>query len=249
MVRSIKADSIHFALSGIAILGLLIWGAYAVLFLQTSPNDQGSVINAVLSGENGWASNFLGKGTMIRPDSEAQFIMQFQTNIPANVGASSFLLPDREGFGYGPILWKSPTLTDLSYEVRYAVFTFSFCSKSGCFYSIGNYGNAWLSGPQGNISQFMNANRYAGLESPGQVDTVIIKIETAGNYTLHYLNNAFVPPANVTGMVAMGPSSVVFSHSWPYLYSGLATIVIAAAFSIVTGFVSWRKPRHAPVTS
>ncbi len=243
MARGIKADSIHLALSGIVIVGVLVWGGYAVLFIQTYPSDQSGIVNAVLTGESSWSSNFPGNGTVIRPGSKAQFIMAFKTSIPANVGSSSFLLPDDKGTVFSPLFWAPPASNDSSFEIRYAVFTFSFCSKTGfCFYSFGLYGNAWLSGPQGNISQFLDINHYAGLESPGKVDTVIPEIGPAGNYTLNYYNPT---SANVTGKVAMGPSLVVFSRSRPYLYAGVATLVTAAAFSTIT-VISWRKLRHKP---
>ncbi len=225
-----------------------MWGGYAVLFIQTYPDDQGGITNAALASEVNRASTFPGNGTVIRPGSRAQFIMVFKTNIPANVSPELSSLPGGQGYVYGPLPWESPISNDSSYDVQYAIFTFSFCFKGGCFYSFGPYGNAWLSGPQGNISRFMDTNRYAGLESlfQGGVGTVIPEIQTAGNYTLHYFNNY---SGNVTGKVAMGWSVVVFSRSRPYLYAGWATVASAAAFSTITGLVYLRKLRPPPANA
>ena len=230
-------NSVHLVLVGIAIAALLTWGIFAVLFV--SPSDQGGIINAALSGENGWTENFSGNGTLVAPNSDAQYIMFIQDKVPASSVAQFYLLPNG-GVAYGPVLWISPSSSASSYEVRYAIFTFSFCGATGCLFGIGPQGIERFSGPTGNISQWMDVSHYGGLENRRLLPhTSIIGIEMVGNYTLHIHNPYSV---NATVHIAMGLSTVVFSR--PYLYPGVTTIAIAAGLAVMTGLASWRRTRH-----
>ena len=220
------------------------------LILWTSPTDQGGIINAAIEGEDYTICCL--NGTVIRPGYNAQYIMDFQTKVPTNVVSESYSLPDGKGYVTGPFLWTPPASTVSTFELRYGVFTFSFCLGTvSCSFSLGvpsnrEAVNAWFSGPQGNISEYMTISKYGGLEgtSPQVLFfTAIVEIDAAGNYTLHYYNYG---STNRTGTVAIGLSSVVFSR--PYLYAGAAIIVIAAAFGIVTEFVA-RRPKQQPQTS
>jgi len=221
-------------------------GVYAVLW--TFPNDQGSTINAVLDGEysSGYSSVYCcNNGTIIPPGAEAQFIIDFGASLRGgNCGAC--LLPNRPGFVSGPFAWTTFGWAIWPIEKYYAVFTYQFS------YTVKELPQApreWFSGPQGNLTESMYTDRYAGLENLlGHFDTSILEASAPGNYTLHYFNTG---SANFTGKVVIGPSSVTFSR--PYLYSGITTIAIAGIFSVITGFASWRKlrsssPRATPPT-
>lgn len=236
MTRRIKTSQIHSLLTLIAIIAMLSWSVFGVLW--TFPNDQGSTVNAVFNGENE-AATYLGpngNGAVIRPGSEAQYIVFYQTVIPPNMGSGTYNVPGGQGFASGPFLWTTPSSTASSYEVRYAIFTFEFTSQ------LGPGPLLWFSGPQGNLTVSLYTNKYGGIVSPmpfSGFQTEIIQVSGPGNYTMHYRNNG---SGNLTGIVSMGPSSVMFTR--PYLYAGATTIVIGIAFSIVTGYV-WRKKTRA----
>jgi hypothetical protein len=212
---------------------MLTWGVYAVFW--TYPNDQGSILNAVLNGESSvtlYRGN--GNGSIVRPGTENQFIMIFKTN-PGN-GGGAFMSPDGRDFIVGPFSWTAPGPVGPTWDVPYAVFTFSFSAKPGPLSPL------WFSGPHGNMSQFIHTDRYGGLPTTigDHFDTDILELPAQGNYTLHYYNNGSM---NVTGMVAMGPSSVVYSR--PYLYPGTTTISFAGLLSVVT-VVLLRKKNPQP---
>jgi hypothetical protein len=228
LTRRIKTSQIQILLTIVAIVAMLSWGLFAVLW--TFPNDQGSIVNAVFNGENG-AAAFVGNGngSIIKPSSEAQYIMFYQTVIPVSMGSGTYNVPGGQGFAYGPFLWTTLSSTASSYEERYLIFTFEFSSQ------LGPGPLLWFTGPQGNLTASLYTNKYGGINSPrpfGGFQTDIIPASGPGNYTMHYRNNG---PGNLTGIVSMGPSSVVFTR--PYLYAGSTTISLAAAFSIVTGLV------------
>jgi hypothetical protein len=214
---------------------MLSWGVFAVVW--TLPDDQGGIVNAVLNGEYESAGN--GNGTIIRPGFEGQFIMDYQIRIPAGIGSGTSLPPSGVGFVFGPLLWTTPSLTISSFEVRYALFTFEFSSQ------LGPAPPLWFSGSQGNLTASLVTTKYGGVPSTrpfSNFQTSIFELAGPGNYTLHYFNSGTV---NATGLVAMGPSSVLFSR--PYLYAGVTTIVLALTFSVVTRFVlvRVRKPATA----
>ena len=225
---------IRLVLTGIAIVAMLTWGIFATLW--TFPNDQGSVIQAVLNGEYqyGFYRGPSGNGTILTPGSHAQFIIMYRAQNQGGGGGGSSLLPGGLGFVEGPYLWTTPSTTLTTFGRNYAVFTFSFSSRLGS-------GNAtlWFTGPQGNLTLSFNTERYGGLNIilPTNFDTDILKAPVPGNYTLHYVNRN--TSANVTGRVVMGPSSVTFSR--PYFYGGLTTIAVAVGLSIVTGFTQRNK--------
>jgi hypothetical protein len=209
---------------------MLAWGIYAALW--TFPNDQGSILNGVLDGEHS-STYCCGNGTIIRPESEAQFIMIFQTN-PTNPGScGSCLLPNGQGWVTGPFALTAPKLAFSSFQKYYAVFTFAFTAFTPLQQIAQRFAPPWFSGPQGNMSESISTSIYAGLRNlvTPFFETAILEISIPGNYTLHYFNAGSV---NATGRVAMGPSSVVYSR--PYFYPGLATIATAGIFSIINRF-------------
>jgi hypothetical protein len=236
LTRRIKTGQIQVVLILIAVVAMLSWGVFAVLW--TFPSDQGGTVNAVLNGENG-SSAYIGKGngTVIRPGSEAQYILDYQTVIQAGRGSGTFTPSNGQGLIYGPILWTNPSSTLSSFQVMYAVFSFHFSSQQG----IGPL--LWFSGPQGNLTQALGTHSYGGIDATipfTSFQTSILEVSGPGNYTLHYFNTG---SANATGLVAIGPSSVVFTR--PYLFAGVTTIVLAVALAVVTGFVLRRRLRQA----
>jgi hypothetical protein len=228
---------------------MLTAGIFFILW--TSPNDQASINNAVLIGGT-WvnAGNVTypePRTVSIRPSSEAQFGLEFQTTaVPTwQQGEVLFSSHGSETFIWRHLLWNPPSSTTLSYEKRYVFFTYSFSAL--CYTPSGGCAPAiWFTGPQGNLSQSVKTSRYANTDvfHGGYYGTSIIEIDSPGNYTLHSLNFFAPPSGNVTGIVFMGLSTVTFTR--PYFYAGVATTLIAAASSIVTGFVSWRKLRYRP---
>ncbi len=183
---------------------MLSWGVFAVVW--TFPDDQGGIVSAVLNGEHESAGN--GNGTIIRPGFEGQFIMDYQVRIQAGIGGGTSLPPGGVGFVFGPVLWTTPSSTISSFEVRYAIFTFEFSSQ------LGPAPPLWFSGPLGNLTASLVTTKYGGTPFGGwfaDFQTSIFELSGPGNYTLHYFNNGSV---NATGLVAMGPSSVLFSR--PY---------------------------------
>ncbi len=249
MARETEARSIHLILSGIAIVALLTWGTYAILFVSTSPSDTGSTINEVLNRESQSFANTVG--TVMRPGSGAQYILTFQANIPGGIAPSGHSLPGG-GYDFGPLLWTPPSSTAASFQVKYAVFTYAFSftpGPMGCC-------PLWFTGPQGNISSSMGTSSYGGLnffvgQSVGAVrfgwETSILEVDSVGNYTLHFFNKGDAG-GNATGQVAMGASAVVFSRSQPYLYPGVTTEAVALALVVMTALVLWRRPKHATPT-
>lgn len=188
-----------------------------------------------MSNESLYASFIMNNGTLIKPGSIAQYIAEFRTSIPQNTVSGSFIL-STGGLAYGPLQWTPPNMTSTSSKHYYVVFTFSFDSNSACCNR-----TMWFSGPQGNITDWIPGYLPDVLSSAlsGHFSDAIIEVDTPGNYTLHYLNQQ--TSANVTGRVALGTSSVVFSK--PNLQVGAITIgaitiAIAAAFGSVTGLVS-----------
>jgi hypothetical protein len=217
-----------------AIVAMLSWGVFAVFW--TFPNDQGATVNAVLNGENDYAAN--GYGGVIRPGSEGQYLMFYRTTVPAATGSGTYSVPGGQGFAFGPFLWTTPVSTISSYEIRYAIFTFEFTSQLGPSVRL------WFSGPQGNLTASFYTNKYGGIFPPSpftSYQTDVLQISGPGNYTMHYLN---LGPGNLTGIVSMGPSSVVFTR--PHLYIGATTIAVALALSTVTGFVLRKRARPSP---
>jgi len=193
----IKTGQIQIVLTWGAIVAMLSGGVFGVMW--TFPNDQGGIVNAVLSGETESASYLgpKGNGTLIRPGSEGQFIMFYQTRIQAGMGAGTYLVPSGEGFAFGHFLWTTPSSTLSSFEVRYAIFTFEFSSQ------LGPPSPLWFTGPQGDLTALSYGIKYGGLENtrPGSLfQTRIIEVSGSGNYTLHYFNRG---AQNATGIVAM----------------------------------------------
>lgn len=235
MLPPTRTSGIHLVLASLAIIVMLTWGVYALFW--TYPNDQGSTLNAVLNGELSdtyYRGN--GNGSIIRPGTEDHFIMIFKTN-PGN-GGGGFMSPDGKDFIVGPFPWTAPSPTASTWEVQYAVFTFSFSAQ------LGPPSPLWFTGPQGNMSQAIHTSQYGGLSliAGGSFDTDILELSAPGNYTLHYFNGG---PGNATGKVAMGPSSVTYSR--PYLYPGATTIAFAAILSAVT-VILLRKKNPQPET-
>ncbi len=242
LARWIRAKSTRLILSGTAVIALLAWGTYAVLTVSTLPSDQASILNAVWNGENNFAANSIGNGTVMRPGSGAQYILMFQTNIPASKASGTYSLP-AGGYALGPLPWTSFNSSDSSFQVRYAVFTYAFSflpGPKGCC-------PVWYSGPLGNMSSSMGTSSYGGLNDfLGQPTgfgwhTSILEVDSPGNYTLHFFNSGAA--GNATGRVAMGSSAVVFSRSRPYLYAGVTTEAIAVALAAITVLDLWRKPK------
>ena len=215
-------------LTGVAIATMLTWGVYAGLW--TFPNDEGSIIQAVLNGEyqSGYYPGPSGNGTIIPAGSQAQFIVMYRTQNQGGGGGGSSLLPNGLGWVEGPHLWTTPSATPTSLAKYYAIFTISFITRTG--YS----GNAtiWFTGPQGNLTSSYNTSKHGGLDliPLRNFNTAILEASAAGNYTLHYLNRN--TSANVTGAVVLGPSLVTFTR--PYLIPGLVTIAVAVGLSTVT---------------
>jgi hypothetical protein len=236
LIRRIGTDLLQRVFAVVTMVGLLSWGIYGVLW--TFPNDQGSILNGVLNGESS-STYCCGNGTIIRPDTEAQFIMIFRSN-PTNPGScGSCLLSNGEGWVTGPFTLMSASLPIFSFEKHYAVFTFAFTPPPSIGEVAQRFVPPWFSGPQGNVSESLHVSKYAGLENISPLfETSVLEISALGNYTLHYFNPGL---GNATGKVIMGASSVVYSR--PYLYPGIATIMVAGVFFFLTGFVSWRKPR------
>jgi hypothetical protein len=227
---------LRLVLAAVTIIMTLSWGVYAVLW--TFPNDTGGTINAVLGGELE-STYCCGNGTVIPAGSEAQFIIDFGASLKAG-NCGSCPLPNGLGFVTGPFGWTAPGWGVSSIQKYYAVFTYQFS------YTVKEQLPAvireWFSGPQGNLSESMHTDTYGGLNNLlGYFETSIFEATAPGNYTLHYFDTG---SANFIGKVVMGASSVVFSR--PYLYAGIATIVIATAFSGVTGFASRRKLESSP---
>jgi hypothetical protein len=214
---------------------MLAWGVYSILW--TFPNDQGSTVNAVLGGQysSGYSTVYCcGNGTVIPPGSQAQFIIDFGTSLKAG-SCGACPLPNGLGFVSGPFPWTASGLWAISpIEKFYAVFTcqFAYTTKSSV-----PAPQVWFSGPEGNLSESMHTDTYAGLETLlGHFDTSILEASAPGNYTLHFFNTG---SADFIGKVVIGPSTVAFTR--PYLYAGIVTIAIAGMFSIVIGFVLWNR--------
>jgi hypothetical protein len=235
LTRRIGTDQLQRVFAAVTIVGLLSWGIYGVLW--TFPNDQGSILNSVVNGESP-STYCCGNGTIIRPSTEAQFIMIFQNN-PTNPGScGACLLSNGEGWVTGPFTLMSASLPIASFEKHYAVFTYAFTPPPSIGEIATRFVPPWFSGPQGNMSESIHDSKYAGLENLSPLfETSILEISAPGNYTLHYFNPE---SGNANGKVIMGASSVVYSR--PYLYPGIATIIVAGVFLYLTGFVSW-KPR------
>jgi hypothetical protein len=227
-------------LQGLVIVGLLAWGTYGTLLTQTSPSDRASILTQALQGEyRGWATGTMG-GTPIQSGTGVQYILTFETNVPANMQPSFGALAGGRGYTFGPFLWNQPSATASLSKTNYAVFTYTFDfvpGFQGCCLQ-------WFSGPQGNMTQTTSTGSYGGLEAYGSGvgwSTSILEADAAGNYTMHFFNTGTV--GNATGRVAMGPSAVAFSRTQPYFYEGVASWGLAASF-VATALVSrWRVIR------
>src|SRR5947199_9003843 len=103
----IKFSQLQLVFAAVAIIMMLTWGVYAVLW--TFPNDQGSTINAVLGGEysSGYSSVYCcNYGPIIPPGADDQFIIDFAASLRGrNRGAC--LLPTRPDFDSGSFAWPT----------------------------------------------------------------------------------------------------------------------------------------------
>ena len=234
------------------VVALLVVGVYGIVWTQTSPNDQASIINEILGRENNMlATGVTNGGDVIKQGVGFQYILMFKAASATccSQGANGYALPTG-GFVFGPLLWTPPNDTASSYLRRYAVFTDSFsflAGPSGCC-------PFWFSGPEGNISQpFLNAAEYGGLEQYAGVRggfswaTSIFEVNAPGNYTLHFTNTGAM--GNVTGRVAMGASIVTYSRTQPYLYLGIASTTFAIIFAVVAVLVLRTKPSSPRIKS
>ncbi|TMI06673.1 hypothetical protein E6H34_10345 [Candidatus Bathyarchaeota archaeon] len=134
--------------------------------------------------------------------------MFYQTRIPAEMSSGTYNVPRGQGFAYGPLPWTTGSSTLSSCEVSYAVFTFEFSSQTRPGPVL------WFSGPRGNLTASLYASKYGGGEFTRpftDFQTNIFEVSGPGNDTLHYNKGS----ENATGLVAMGPSSVVFFAPLP----------------------------------
>lgn len=225
-----------------AIVAMLTWGVYASLW--TFPNDQSTIIQAVLNGEFQTISNPgpTGNGTIITPGSEALFIMMYRSQGPPGMYGGALYLPNGHGFVVGPFSSITSSSSPPSYSVNYAVFSFLFDTTFGKPVAL------WFTGPQGNLSQSFATSVKGGLDAflprssgPSVSGTDIFEISGPGNYTLHFVNNG---SANETGKLAMGPSSVTYSR--PYIIPGIATTVLGAGLAVFTTYSLRNKSKRLP---
>ena len=245
-----RTDLANRILSVVAISALLIWGAWAIQFTQTSPGDQANIANNTASFTPQTAVNTEGNAT-ISPGADAQYIMTFETNIPPSVAPTARERPGGLGYTFGPDPFDSTSNVTFPHKTTYAVFTFLFGWQLGP--NGGSVPSIWASTPSGNLSNpTVVAPGYAGVDLYAKQGvaafnqhvgwaTWILEVDTPGNYTMHFLNSGV---ANAAGLVAMGYTDIVFSRSSPYLYVGIATIVVAAALGIGIGVEEWKRQRR-----
>ena len=235
-------------LSAVAITALLIWGAWAIQFTQTSPGDQASIANrADITPQI--ALNSGGNAT-ISPGAEAQYIMTFETNISPSIGPTAHERPGGLGYTFGPDPIDTTSDATFPHTTTYAVFTFLFGWQLGP--NGGPLPTIWASTPSGIMyNPTIVAPGYAGVDLYAKQGvaafnqhigwaTWILEVDTPGNYTIHFLNSGI---ANAAGLVAMGYTDIVFSRSSPYLYVGIATMVVAAALGIGIGVEELKRQK------
>jgi hypothetical protein len=241
-VSPTRFRSIQLAIAGATLIVLLAWGIYSTTLVSTSPSGEGAIVDAVLNGESA-AALYTGSGTIITPGSEGQFIVMFRSSVNGNAivvpGTGTYLINGHEGLAFGPFLFlPESSNSSSSYHVQYALFSYLQCGgwNKGPIPPQGQP-CPWFSGPQGNITRDTYDAPSRNL-NPDQLVTAIYRIDSPGNYTLHYFN---AQSTNATGKVIMGYSYVSFSVTRPYLYPGLATIGVAAAFLVATVVLQGRK--------
>lgn len=256
MINWSKTDSINLILIAVVIVGLLSGGIVSMFWAY--PNDQGSINNAALQGEEIWANpgnitccyqggRTIGEGpavVSVGPRSEARYIVEFNQTSLSSLSCQYALCSTAGGLTYVlPALWTSPSTAFSSFERRYAVFTYSFPGL------IGPQGDAevWFTGPQGNLSQTVHTAKYGGTDvfHSGLYGTSIIEASSPGNYTLHFVNPAPIGSGTLNGTVVMGPSSVTFAR--PYVYAGAIAILVGVTVAVVTSLILVRKFRKAKV--
>jgi hypothetical protein len=238
-----RIAQIQTVLTVVAILALLTWGIYAVLW--QFPNDQGSILQAVFNAEN--PSGDLGpkgNGTIITPGSEARYIIMYTGNPKPGFSAGTYSEPQGLGFDFGPFAWNMPSSSLTNHDVNYAVFSFLFGTQSG------KPSPLWFTGPQGNLSYSYITGIGGGLDdflpklSGSTVSgRAVLEASGPGNYTLHYLNTG---TANENGWVEMGPSTVNYSR--PYFVPAAITIGLGTGLAVFTALVPWRKSRKSTET-
>jgi len=244
-----RTDLAKRILSLAAITALLIWGSWAIQFTQTSPGDDTSIANrADITPQV--TTNMQGNAT-ISPGAEAQYTMTFQANIPGNIVPNVRARPNGLGDTFGPDPFDSTSNVTFPHKTTYAVFTFLFGWQLGP--NGGPLPTIWASTPSGIMyNPTIVAPGYAGVDLYAKQGvaafnqhvgwaTWILEVDTPGNYTMHFLNSGV---ANAAGLVAMGYTDIVFSRSSPYLYVGIATIVVAAALGIGIGVEEWKRQRR-----
>lgn len=244
-----RANLANRILSATAVIAFLIWGGWAIQFTQTSPGDNANIAHlADITPQIGL--NLPGNAT-IAPGAEAQYVMTFETNIPPSVAPTSRDRPGGLGYTFGPDPFDTTSNTTFPHKTSYAMFTFLFGWQLGP--NGGPIPSIWASTPSGIMYQpTILAPGYAGVDLYAKQaiasfnyhtgwSTWILEVDTPGNYTLHFLNSGI---ANAAGLVAMGYTYIVFSRSTPYLYVGIATIVVAASLGIGIGVEEWKKPRR-----
>jgi hypothetical protein len=235
------SDSLRSIIEIAAILSLVVWGVYSVTYVSTSPSDQNSLTNTILHNA---VTVITSNGTSVAPYAMAQFVAFYRTTIPSNQVSGAYLFQNMPGYAFGPILWQPKNSNESYTQAEYLVLTLrltSTCYSGSCVY-IGSL--LWLSGPQGNISQYMEARPFtAGAFRSSYSDIYILQVTGPGNYTLHY--NNLHPQDSYTAAVNMDIAKVTFTHSRPYFIPGIASLVVAIALSATIVVDSRRKRKHS----
>lgn len=235
---------IQTVLTVVAIVALLTWGVYAILWQY--PNDQDSVLQAVFRGENP-VNGYLGpngNGTIITPGSEARFIIMYTASPQGTFGGGSYLEPNGLDFAVGPYRWIAPTSGFTESNANYAVFSFQFGTQ------LGKANPLWFTGPQGNLTVSFYTGIDGGLadflpklSGPTVSGRNILEVSGPGNYTLHYLNAGTV---NDSGWVELGPSTVNYSR--PYFVPAAITFGLGSSLAVSTILAPWQKSRQTAMT-
>ena len=177
--------------------------------------------------------------------------MTFEANIPGNVSPTARYRPGGLGYTFGPDPIDTTSNDSFPHTTTYAVFTFLFGWQLGP--NGGPVPSIWASSPSGiTYRPTITSPGYAGVDLYAMQGvaafnqhvgwfTWVLEVDTPGNYTIHFLNSGI---ASAAGLVAMGYADIVFSRTRPYLYVGVATIVVATALAISIGFEELRRPRN-----
>lgn len=204
---------------------LLGWGAFAVTTITPNPNDPASAFGA-FQGTNPYQWQ---DGYNLPPGSTIKYVFEIHYASYGNGCGGTTTTSASNGTWIAGCNLPKPNSTITSSLIDYV----NFNLKPGCCIQQTYF--SWVSGPTGNLTTWQSNGGF-------------FRADQEGNYTMHISNTNFLPPpafppGNVPGTLTFSLGYVTFSR--PYFVVGVATLAVAACFSVYSLYQASldRRPR------